>query len=162
MRCGSTVAPAEFYDKTIPHVALLVRSRSPARFHPRKDFFVTAALERPGLDVSVSYAEETTTTPVEHVALEVAEVRDVDGGKFFVRMQADLVEHAAEINQPTDLAVTTPQSGNVGHAAILSAGASIATRGWLEPRTISSPPEETGSSAKSATVRKVACCDRLR
>jgi hypothetical protein len=31
------------------------------------------------------------------------------------RVQADLVEHAPDINEPADLGVTTPQSGYVGH-----------------------------------------------
>jgi hypothetical protein len=41
-------------------------------------------------------------------------------------MQPDLIEHPAEMNEPTDLRVNTAQSGNMRHRAKIAANCAMA------------------------------------
>jgi hypothetical protein len=123
------VAPAEFQDKTIPHVTLLVGALRAARLDPREDLLVGSALERPFFDVDMSDAKKPTATAVEHEELIVAQVADVLCGKFAGGVEPDLVEHAAEIDESPYFVVTTAQSRNVRHAfTIVVPGAPASAR----------------------------------
>ena len=112
---GAFVAPTELHDKAIPHVAFLIRPGCPVSVNPRQHVFVRATSQSTVPHVGVTNAEEPTATAIENVKLRIAQIRLVIGGQPSRGVQSDLVEHAAEVDEPTDFRVTTAQTGYMGH-----------------------------------------------
>ena len=112
---GALVAPAELEEETIPDVAVLVAARGAVRVGPGENLFVIGAGEGAFAEVGVAHAKEATATAVEREELLVAEIGHVVRRQLARGVQPDLVEHPAEIDEPANLRIDTPQTGNVGH-----------------------------------------------
>jgi hypothetical protein len=81
----------------------------------------------------VPHAQKPATTSVEDEELAVADIRLVFGGQLSGRVQSNLVQHAADVDQPADLGVTTAQTGDVWHVVKNSAAA---RRGQTKTRVL--------------------------
>src|SRR5436190_19878832 len=108
------IAPAELGDEAIPDVAFFVGARSAVGVDPVQDGFVGLAGERAFFYLRIGHAEEPAAAPVER-ELVLAEIlyvirRELTGG-----VQANLIEHPPEIDQPPDFVVATAQAWNVLH-----------------------------------------------
>src|SRR5664280_3067884 len=105
---GTAVAPAALHEEAVPHLAFLIRARSALFVTPGEDLLVRAAGARAGREVRVLDAKETAAASVE-AAGEVGHVisREFSGG-----VQADLVEHAAEVDEGAYLGVGTAETGD--------------------------------------------------
>ncbi len=63
----------------------------------------------------VGTAEEAKAADVEHKKLRVAEMFSILDRQGARRVPPELVEHPAEINEPTNLRIKPAQTGDVGH-----------------------------------------------
>ena len=113
------VAPAKLGDEAIPDVAFFVGARRAVGVRPIQNGFVGLAGEHMALDFRVGNAEKTATASVEGKEFLIAEVIVVRGRESARRVEADFVQHPPEINEPSNLVVTTPQTGNVRHEQTL-------------------------------------------
>jgi hypothetical protein len=112
---GSVVAPADFHLETAPDFAFLVGVGGAPRLAPGEDLLVGSTRQRASLDVGVLHAKEAAASCVEPVGPTIAEIDLILGGKPARRVQADLVEHPAEIDEAADSGVRTAETGDVGH-----------------------------------------------
>jgi len=112
---GALVAPTEFQEEAVPHVAFLVGPRRAVAMGPRDELLVGGSSEYLIPEVGVLDAKKTAAAAIEDEELGVTEVGLVDCGQLPTGVEANLVEHAAEINEAADLGVATAETGNVGH-----------------------------------------------
>ena len=82
---------------------------------PGEDFFVIAPLQRAGGEVGVADAEEAAAPGVEHPGLGITEVGNILSRQPARGMQADFVEHAAEMDEAANFRVRTAETGNGWH-----------------------------------------------
>lgn len=71
---GTFIAPAEFQDETVPHVALFVSALRAAGVGPREHLLVRAADQGALPQVGVADSEEATAAAIEDEELGVAEI----------------------------------------------------------------------------------------
>ena len=63
----------------------------------------------------MTHAQEAAAAAVEDIKLRVAQIGLVFRRQPARRVEADLVEQAAEIDEAADLGVTTAETGDSGH-----------------------------------------------
>ena len=98
-----------------------------------------AEMQETFLKATTAFTSKLPAAPaVEHVKLAVAQVGYVVGGEAARCVQADLVEHAAEINETTDFRVNTAETGDVRHKR---GGDGVAGRTEQAGRTSATQPE---------------------
>ena len=98
-------------DETIPHVALFVGAHRSSPMHPGENFLVAAPFKRSLSHVRVRHTQKAAAAAIGNIKLRVAEIRDVSRWKLPRGVESDLIQHAAEINEPPDLGVTTTKTG---------------------------------------------------
>jgi hypothetical protein len=109
------ITPAEFHHEMVPSVAFFVGAQAATVFAPDEDIQVRASLQRPGFEVGVAHPEEAAAPAIEHEGFVLAEVGLVLGGEAARGVKANLVEHAAEVDESAHLGVRAAQSGDGGH-----------------------------------------------
>ena len=117
---GAFVAPAEFEDEAVPDVAFFVGAGGAEGVGLGEDLLVGATGEGEGVDAGVGDAEEAAAASVEGVELGVAEIGDVVGGELAGGVEADLIEHAGEVDEAACLHVGAAEVGDVGHGIFFS------------------------------------------
>ena len=84
---GAFVAPAEFRDETVPHVAFFIGSNRAVGLNPGKDFFVGPALQGTCLDLRIVHSQKTAAASIERVELRVAQQGDLIRRQLSAGMQ---------------------------------------------------------------------------
>jgi hypothetical protein len=109
------IAPARFCHEPIPHDALLVSARRAMRVRPSEYVLVRSALKSARHKRLVFDPKKPATPSIVEFRLCVAKVDLVLGRKFAHRVQSNLVEHAAKIDQAGRPSRTGAKTGNMRH-----------------------------------------------
>jgi hypothetical protein len=85
---------------------------------PGEDIVIGAgvALEGAGAEVSIGDAEEAAAAVVERVELGIADERHVVRRELIDGVQANFIEHAAEVDETADFRIATAETWDVRHA----------------------------------------------
>ena len=84
---------------------------------PSEYVLIRSALKSARYKRPVFDSEKSATPPIVELRLSVAKVSLVLGRKPSCRVQPNLVEHSAEIDQATDFIVRAAESGHMRHGS---------------------------------------------